>query len=71
MPKMPKENAEDWIEEIKKELNGYEIGGYDLDQVFEPLLEACSKVAKTYNEFKQCVNEGISTLKSIMSKVRF
>jgi len=64
-------SKEEWIERIKKELNEYEIGGYDLDHVFEPLLEACSKVAKTYNEFKQCVNEGVSTLKSIMSKVRF
>ena len=65
---MPKE---EWVERIKKELNEYEIGGYDLDQVFEPLLQACSRVAKTYNEFKQCVNEGISTLKSIMSKVKY
>jgi len=64
-------NKEDWIERIKKELNEYEIGGYDLDQVFEPLLQACSRVAKTYNEFKQCVNEGISTLKSIMSKIKY
>jgi len=65
---MPKE---EWVERIKKELNEYEIGGYDLDQVFEPLLQACSRVAKNYNEFKQCVNEGISTLKSIMSKVKY
>ena len=64
-------DREEWVERIKKELSEYEIGGYDLDQVFEPLLEACSKVAKTYSEFKQCVNEGISTLKSIISKVRF
>ena len=64
-------DREEWVERIKKELSEYEIGGYDLDQVFEPLLEACSKVAKTYSEFKQCVNEGISTLKSIINKVRF
>ena len=64
-------NKEDWVERIKKELNEYEIAGYDLDQIFEPLLQACSRVAKTYNEFKQCVNEGISTLKSIMSKVKY
>ncbi|RLF08513.1 MAG: hypothetical protein DRJ60_00180 [Thermoprotei archaeon] len=68
---MPREPAEDWIEKIRKELNEYEIGGYDLDQVFEPLFEACSKVAKTYSEFKQCVEEGISTLKSVVRKTRF
>jgi len=64
---MPK-NSNDWIEKIKKELNEYEIGGHDLDQIFDPLFEACSEVAKTYNEFKQCVEEGISTLKSIIKK---
>jgi len=68
---MPKGNADEWIERIKKELNEYEIGDYDLDQVFEPLFEACAKVAKTYNEFKQCIEEGVSTLKSVVSKVKF
>ncbi|RLF63145.1 MAG: hypothetical protein DRN30_06975 [Thermoplasmata archaeon] len=63
-------DAEEWVERIKKELNEYAIGDYDLDQVFEPLLVACSKVARTYNEFKQCVNEGISTLKSVVSRVK-
>ena len=63
-------DAEEWIERIKKELNVYEIGGYDLDQIFDPLFEACAKVAKTYSEFKQCVSEGVSTLKHVMSKVK-
>jgi len=61
---------EEWIEKLKKELNKFEIGDKDLDVVFEPLFEACGEVAKTYNDFKQCVNEGISTLKSVISKVK-
>jgi len=57
-----------WIQKIKKELNEYQIGDWDLDSVFEPLLNACAKLANNYNEFKQCILEGISTLKSIISK---
>jgi len=57
-----------WIQRIKKELNEYRIGDWDLDVVFEPLLNACAKEAKSYSEFKQCILEGISTLKSIISK---
>jgi len=68
---MPKKNADDWVRRLKEELNEYEIGGYDLDEIFEPLLEACNKVARNYSEFKQCVEEGISTLKSVVRKVRF
>jgi len=64
-------DADEWVKRLKEELNEYEIGGYDLDEIFEPLLEACSKVAKTYSEFKQCVEEGVSTLKSVVRKVRF
>jgi len=62
---------DEWVERLKKELNEYEVGGYDLDQVFEPLLQACSKVAKTYSEFKEGVSESVSTLKSAMNKVRY
>jgi chorismate mutase len=61
---------EEWVEKLKKELNKFEIGDRDLDTIFEPLFEACGEVSKTYNDFKQCVNEGISTLKSVISKVK-
>jgi len=61
---------DNWIKKIKKELNEYAIGDYDLDEVFAPLFEACEKVAKNYSEFKQCVEEGISTLKSVIKKVK-
>ncbi|RLG77831.1 MAG: hypothetical protein DRO12_01030 [Thermoprotei archaeon] len=66
-----KEDKDEWVEKIKKELNEFAIGEYDLDQVFEPLLEACKKVARTYSEFRQCINEGISTLRSVVSRVRY
>lgn len=65
---MPKDSTEEWVARLKKELNEYEIAGHDLGDVFSPLFEACSKVAKTYNEFKQCVEEGVSTLRSIIKK---
>ena len=61
---------EEWVEKIKRELNEYAIGDYDLDQVFDPLFEACSRVTSTYSEFKQCVEEGISTLKSVIRRAR-
>ena len=63
-------DREELIERIRRELNEYAIGDYDLDQVFDPLLEACSKVAKTESELKQCIEEGISTLKTVIRKVR-
>lgn len=62
---------EEWIERLKKELHSYSIGEYDLDRVFEPLLDACARLTKTYDEFKQCVNESLTTLKTVMRKVRF
>jgi len=63
-------DKKEWVEKVKKELNEFVIGDEDLDKVFEPLLNTCSKLAKTYDEFKQCVSEGISTLKSVITKVR-
>jgi len=65
------DNKKEWVERVKKELNEFVIGDYDLDQVFEPLLEVCSKLANTYDEFKQCISEGVTTLKSVLSKIRF
>jgi len=64
------ESKEEWIQKVKKQLNEYQIGDFDLDQVFDPLLNACAKVAKNFSEFKQCVNEGLATLKSILSKTK-
>ncbi|RLB79148.1 MAG: hypothetical protein DRH17_14200 [Deltaproteobacteria bacterium] len=66
---MPRDVSE-WVEKLKEELNEYQIGEYELGQIFEPLIMACAKVAKTENELRQCVNEGISTLKSVVRKVR-
>lgn len=60
----------DWVEQIKKELNEYAIGNEDLDRVLAPLLKVCSELSKNYDEFKQCINEAITTLKSVVGKVR-
>jgi len=70
---MPSKDAgkQEWIKKLREELNEYEIGGYDLDQVFEPLFDVCDKVAKNENEFKQCMREAISTLKSVMNRVKY
>jgi len=69
---MSKESRESekqaWIQRIKKELSEYQIGDWDLDVVFEPLLIACAKVTNKFDDFKQCILEGISTLKSVISK---
>lgn len=58
------------VEEIKKELNNYAIGDSDLDAIFEPLLSACARVARTPSELKQCVKEGVKTLMDVVKKAR-
>jgi len=63
-------DVERLLNEIKRELSEYHIAEEDLDRVFDPLLASCSKVAKNDKELKQCVLEGINTLKSILSRVR-
>jgi len=68
---MAEDEKEQWIERIKKELSEYAIGDQDLDAVFDPLLRACAKISRTYDEFKQCITEGVSTLKQVVRRVRF
>ncbi len=63
-------DAERVKEELEKLLNEYQVGEMDLDEVFAPLLEACSKVARNDKEFIQCINESITTLKSVLRKAR-
>jgi hypothetical protein len=66
MPEDPRE----WIEKIKKELDNYTLGDVDLSAVFEPLLEKCAKLAKSFDEFKTCLNESVSTLRSVLGRVK-
>jgi len=66
MPEDPKT----WIEKIKKELDEYTLGDTDLSVVFEPLLERCARLAKNFDEFKQCLGESISTLKSVIGRAK-
>jgi len=61
---------DDVIERIKKELNEFEIGGQALDEIFYPLIEACSKVARNNSELKQCIEEGLSTVKAVVRKLK-
>jgi len=63
-------DVERLLNEIKRELSEYHIAEEDLDAIFDPLLRSCSRVAKNDKELKQCITEGISTLKSILSRVR-
>jgi len=67
---MPKRSLEDIAEKVKEELAVFEIGGQDLDVIFDPLVERCMELAKTEREFKQCIDEAVSTLKSIIKKVK-
>ena len=63
-------DVERLLNEVKRELSEYRIGEEDLDRLFDPLLATCRREAKTDKDFKQCVLEGINTLKSVLSKVR-
>jgi len=64
------DELEEWLEKLKDALNEYEIGDLDLDKALAPLLEACSRVAKTADDFKQCIIEAASTLKSVAKRVK-
>lgn len=57
-------------ERLKKELAQFVIGDESLDAIFEPLIAACRKVAKTDDELKRCIIEGISTLKQIVKSIK-
>ncbi len=62
--------SKEFIEKLKKELDEFVIGETSLAEIFEPVFDACAKVAKNEEEFKQCVTEAISTLKSVIKKVK-
>ncbi|RLI07761.1 hypothetical protein DRO24_02365 [Candidatus Bathyarchaeota archaeon] len=68
MPRGEK-SLRDLAEEILEELSEFEIGGKDLDVIFEPLVERCAELAKNERELRQCIEEGISTLKTVVKKV--
>jgi len=68
---MPEEaEKKNWIEKFKRELNEFTLGDVDLGDVFEPLLEKCAKLAKNFDEFKQCISEGVSTLRQVLARVK-
>lgn len=63
-------SLEDIAEEVRRELSEFEIGSEDLAAIFDPLVEECSKLARDEKEFRQCIEEAISTLKTIVRKVK-
>jgi len=65
-----RDELDEFFEKFKEELNEYAIGDLDLDKALAPLLDACSRVAKTADEFRQCVVEAASTLKSVAKRVK-
>jgi len=67
---MPKRSLDEVAEKVKEELAEFEIGGQDLDVIFDPLVQQCMELSRNDKEFKQCIEEAISTLKSIVKKVR-
>jgi len=61
---------EEVAERLRRELAQFELGDTELESVFGPLIETCETVAKTENEFLQCVREATETLKLVLKKVK-
>lgn len=61
--------TDEFIEQLMKELDRYSVGGVKLSEVFEPLVEACRKVAKNKQEEKMCIMETISVLKQTLKRM--
>jgi len=64
---MPK--LDEVAEKVRRELAEFEIGGEDLDAIFDPLVRQCAEVARDEKEFRQCIDEAITTLKRIVKKI--
>jgi hypothetical protein len=67
---LPDKGDRDFVDKLMKELSEYTIGDEELSKIFEPLLERCAKLSKTADEFKRCVTEAVTTLKSALGKVK-
>jgi len=67
---VPKGSLDGIAEKIRKELAEFEIGDQDLDVIFDPLIQQCSELARDEREFRQCLDEAISTLKAVAKKIK-
>jgi len=67
---VPRRDLEEIAEKVKEELAEYEIGGEDLDVIFDPLIRKCMEEARNEREFRQCIDEAFSTLKMVIKKVK-
>jgi hypothetical protein len=63
-------SLEEITSKVIKELNEYTLGDEDLGKMLEPLIRKCAKMAKSVDEFRQCIAESVSTLKNVVSKVK-